>query len=265
MTREQRIEEAATEVLIILDADGYTFTLLADEKIAALRAALAAPDHGEGAREGDEADIALTLAGADLAATIAHAECLEIAERWAAQYPTDVFLPDGTSIEARAAHHARRVAGLIAEDIRKLVVENRPAAPALPLPEAPRATGERIFTTAECPTCGTEVDGIRVLVERDGVLVNPPAPPSSEPRRCPSRRMDKGQWVQCKHTEGHSGWHEHGTMLEGSLSWLDAMPAPPPAPAPAPQSIHVNCKHRGPVDHTAAGICVGPAPAPKEE
>jgi hypothetical protein len=81
----------------------------------------------DGERYWKERALAAEKARDETAATIAHAECLEIAERWAAQYPVDVFLPEGTGIEARAAHHARRVAGFIAEDIRKLAVENRPS------------------------------------------------------------------------------------------------------------------------------------------
>lgn len=46
--------------------------------------------------------------------------CAQVSDRWADQYPVDVFPPEGTSLAAKAAGHGRRVARNIANDIRAL-------------------------------------------------------------------------------------------------------------------------------------------------
>ena len=99
-----------------------------------LRAALAALDAGAG--EPPE-DAACRHHGMGQMSGLTTA--IKFAEKWAAQYPVDVFPPDGTSIEARAAHHARRVAGFIAQDCRDLIARcSGPAPSAAPTTEGIR-------------------------------------------------------------------------------------------------------------------------------
>jgi hypothetical protein len=56
----------------------------------------------------------------DLAQAVAFEAAAVVAEKWAAQYPVDVFPGEGVTIECRAAAFARHVATHIAKDIRDL-------------------------------------------------------------------------------------------------------------------------------------------------